>query len=96
MAGIFSTILTSSGRYLAGIFKSEDSPGWYFWTNLDYWPVFLDQFGLLAGIFEVWIVLASIFVKIWTSPMAGIFTSHDSHWPVFFDKFGLVLNFGWY
>ena len=60
------------------------------------WLVFLDQFDLLAGIFEVWIVLASIFVKIWTSPMAGIFTSHDSHWPVFFDKFGLVLNFGWY
>ena len=36
--------------------------GWYFWTNLDYWPVFLDQLGLLAGIFKVWIVLAGIFL----------------------------------
>ena len=57
LAGNFSTILTSSGRYLAGIFKSEDSPGWYFLENLDYWLVFLDQFGLLAGIFgPIWTI----------------------------------------
>ena len=41
---------------LAGIFGPIWTTGRYFWTNLDYWPVFLDQFGLvlsarLAGIF---------------------------------------------
>ena len=57
---------------LAGIFGPIWTIGRYFWTNLDYWPVYLDQFGLLAGIFEVWIVLASIFVKIWTSPISKV------------------------
>ena len=52
---------------LAGIFGPIWTTGRYFWTNLDYWPVFLDQLGLLAGIFEVWIVLAGIFGPIWTT-----------------------------
>ena len=99
MAGIFSTILTSSGRYLAaklcqlgtmlaGIFKSEDSPGWYFLENLDYWLVFFDQFGLLAGIFKVLIVLAGIFGPIWTT--GRYFWTNLDYWPVFLDQFGLL------
>ena len=73
--------------------------GWYFWTNLDYWPVFLDHFGILAGIFKVWIVLAGIFGQIWTSLISKVgwyFLVNMEYWLLFFDKFGLVLYFGWY
>ena len=84
---------------LAGIFWEIWTSGRYFWTNLDYWPVFLDQLGLLAGIFKVWIVLAGIFGQIWTSPISKVgwyFLVKLDYWPLHLDKFGLVLYFGWY
>ena len=57
--------------------------GWYFWTNLDYWPVFLDQFGLVLSA-----RLAGIFWEIWTN--GWYFWTNLDYWPLFLDQLGLL------